>query len=130
MTVFSIEGDTSEQLSFNESHLVLYNLHPFYTYSFHIAAVTVGPGPISEIVNIQMPPAGKLATICLFRSLHYHLLYFSSSCKFTHECIYYCGQLSGNLCDMEPSFGTRSEWNNHFLHYSALRQCIWSDHSL
>jgi receptor-type tyrosine-protein phosphatase Q len=56
LTVFSIEGGTSQQLNSNESHLVIYNLHPFYTYSFHIAAVTVGPGPFSEIFSIQMPP--------------------------------------------------------------------------
>ena len=61
LTVFSIEGGTSQQLNSNESHLVIYNLHPFYTYSFHIAAVTVGPGPFSEIFSIQMPPTGKLA---------------------------------------------------------------------
>ena len=63
VTIFAIESETSEQLSSDQSHLVLYNLHPFYTYSFLISAVTVGPGPSSEIFTIQMPPAGNY-TIC------------------------------------------------------------------
>ena len=59
VTVFSIESETSDQLITDQSYLVLYNLHPFYTYSFIIAAVTVGPGPSSEIFTIQMPSAGN-----------------------------------------------------------------------
>ena len=62
VTVFSLESDSSEQLTSNELHIVLYNLHPFYTYSFLIAAVTVGSGPFSDTFSIQMPQAGKLAT--------------------------------------------------------------------
>ena len=59
VAVFSPDSDTSQQLESNESHIVLYNLHPFYSYSFFIAAETVGPGPFTEIFSIQMPPAGE-----------------------------------------------------------------------
>ena len=51
-------GTTDHRTSF-EPQLLLENLHPFYTYSFLIAAVTIGPGPFSGILSIQMPPTGE-----------------------------------------------------------------------
>ena len=52
-------GTTTEHLTSFEPQLLLQDLHPFYTYSFLIAAVTIGPGPFSGILSIQMPPAGE-----------------------------------------------------------------------
>ena len=41
------------------SALTISSLHPFYTYTFSVAANTVGLGPFSEPVNQQMPQDGK-----------------------------------------------------------------------
>ena len=54
------ESGEQFQLSSNSTSLRLYGLHPFYTYSYIITAVTVGPGPFSEAGRVQMPPDGNL----------------------------------------------------------------------
>ena len=59
LIVSILERGTSEQLTSTEPQLMLHDLHPFYMYSFFIAAVTIGPGPFSEIFSIQMPEAGE-----------------------------------------------------------------------
>ena len=38
--------------------LIIEDLHPHYTYSLIISAVTIGPGPYSEAYTIQMPEDG------------------------------------------------------------------------
>ena len=58
LTVSIVEVGTSEQLTSNSPQLIIHDLHPFYTYSFLIAAVTIRPGPFSDTFSIQMPPAG------------------------------------------------------------------------
>lgn len=40
--------------------LMAQGLHPFYTYLFSIAAVTIGNGPFSAAVTFQMPQDGKI----------------------------------------------------------------------
>ncbi len=35
--------------------VTLHSLHPFYTYEYTITAVTVGPGPTSEVSSVQTP---------------------------------------------------------------------------
>lgn len=57
------EIGSSQVLMSDQPQLMLENLHPFYTYSFLIAAVTISPGPYSEILTIQMPQAGELDKI-------------------------------------------------------------------
>ena len=54
------ETGSSELLMSDQPQLLFEDLHPFYTYSFLIAAVTISPGPYSEILTIQMPQAGEL----------------------------------------------------------------------
>ena len=48
---------------------MLSDLHPFYTYSFLIAAVTIGPGPVGETFTIQMPQSGMFNVDALDLSL-------------------------------------------------------------
>lgn len=55
--------------SADQPQLILEGLHPFYTYSFLIAAVTISPGPYSEIFTIQMPQAGRLDQYAIDKSL-------------------------------------------------------------
>ena len=42
-----------------QTNLTLEDLHPFYTYTFIIAAVTIDQGPFSEMFSFQMPQAGE-----------------------------------------------------------------------
>jgi len=46
--------------SSNTTQVTLSPLHPFYTYTCSIAAVTVGTGPFSGFITVQLPEAGKL----------------------------------------------------------------------
>ena len=48
---------------------MLSDLHPFYTYSFLIAAVTIGPGPVGETFTIEMPQSGMFNVDALDLSL-------------------------------------------------------------
>ena len=60
LTLSVTETGSSELLMSDQPQLMLEDLHPFYLYSFLIAAITISPGPYSEIVSIQMPQAGQL----------------------------------------------------------------------
>jgi len=37
-------------------------LHPYYTYSMTVAAVTIGPGPYGAALTIQMPEDGIISS--------------------------------------------------------------------
>ncbi len=60
-----VEIDTGVLLTYSttEEGIHIPNLHPFYRYSYSIAAVTIGLGPYSEAAIIQMPEAGKSCNI-------------------------------------------------------------------
>ena len=125
MTVSVIETGNNEQLTSDQPQLTIEGLHPFYTYSFLIAAVTIGPGPFSEVLSIQMPQAGEsdysgwyLHTLILSNVIHHHLLH--STCGVSTEHFCQCHQLSGHHCDVAATSTRRPEWNHHVLHYSAL----------
>ncbi len=45
--------------SVNTLQSVFANLHPFYSYEFSVAAVTIAAGPFSEPVVMKMPEAGN-----------------------------------------------------------------------
>ena len=51
---------TSETNSLNIS-----DLHPFYTYTITVAAVTIGPGPYSVAFTVTMPEDGMDSNCCL-----------------------------------------------------------------
>ena len=53
------ETGSQYQITSDVPQYTFHNLHPFYRYTFIAAAVTVGPGPFSEIVFIQMPQDGR-----------------------------------------------------------------------
>ena len=63
------EMETGRLLSFtavNTTTLSVSTLHPFYTYTCIVAAVTVGIGPYSATVEVELPEDGKLANILFF----------------------------------------------------------------
>ena len=47
----------------NYTSTVITDLHPFYTYSFQVAAVTIDAGPLSTEVTIKTQESGKLFRI-------------------------------------------------------------------
>ena len=56
------EMETGRLLSFtavNMTTLSVPTLHPFYTYTCIVAAVTVGIGPYSATVEVELPEDGK-----------------------------------------------------------------------
>lgn len=57
--ITELETRTSEQLSSTEESINITNRHPYYRYSYIVAAVTVGQGPYSAATLIHMPEAGK-----------------------------------------------------------------------
>ena len=64
------ETDTEEESEYDTSdstdHWTVTALHPYYTYRVQVAAVTVGLGPFTEPVAVQMPEACKLTKAYTF----------------------------------------------------------------
>ena len=84
--------ETGRLLSFtavNTTILSVPTLHPFYTYTCIVAAVTVGVGPYSATVEVELPEDGKQVYSALF-------FYFKSETSFsffTHSTL----QFSSNV---------------------------------
>ena len=57
------ETDTGTHITrtVTDTSLTLTSLHPYYVYSFSLAAVTVGIGPYSTAVNVTTDEAGELS---------------------------------------------------------------------
>ena len=51
-------GEHFYQLTSNATVLVVDELHPYYTYSCIVAALTVGTGPFTEVTTVQLPEDG------------------------------------------------------------------------
>ena len=52
------ETGSVSQLTSETTTLNISNLHPYYTYTITVAAVTIGPGPYGVAVTIRMPGDG------------------------------------------------------------------------
>ena len=59
ISITGLETRTSEQFSTTEESIVIANRHPYYRYSYMVAAVTTGQGPYSTATLVRMPEAGK-----------------------------------------------------------------------
>lgn len=55
------------------------NLHPFYSYKFTVAAVTISHGPFGQPVTVVMPPLGKLSMPKHFTSKPHPLTWLAGS---------------------------------------------------
>ena len=71
VTVTEHETASEFQGQSNYTQVTLQSLHPFYTYTCHVAAVTTGPGPYTGNITIQLPEDGKI-------SLHNVSLYLTT----------------------------------------------------
>ena len=58
MNISVAETGSSFQLTSETSTLHISNLHPFYTYTLTVAAVTIGPGPNGLVLTVQLPEDG------------------------------------------------------------------------
>lgn len=58
ITVTGLDTNEIFQVTTNETTITFAGLHPFYTYTFSIAARTTGLGLYSIPVPLQMPEAG------------------------------------------------------------------------
>ena len=69
------ETGSSFQLTSETTTLNVSNLHPFYTYTLTVAAVTIGPGPYGLVLTVQMPEDGTDSSlISLFASANTHMI--------------------------------------------------------
>ena len=64
LSVTETETTTTTLFTLNDvlSHTVR-DLHPFYNYEVRMAAVTVGDGPFSDLVGVQLPESCTLTAI-------------------------------------------------------------------
>ena len=53
-----VETGTLLQLTSQTNAQNISGLHPFYTYTLTVAAVTIGPGPYGLVLTIRMPEDG------------------------------------------------------------------------
>lgn len=60
ISITELETRTSQQFSTTDESIVIPNRHPYYRYSYIVAAVTTGQGPYSAATLIRMPEAGKI----------------------------------------------------------------------
>ena len=60
INITELETSYSFQLETTDLFVVANDLHPYYQYSCSVAAETVGLGPFSVAVIIQLPEDGKL----------------------------------------------------------------------
>ena len=56
--VTELESGRSFTLNSTATNYRVQNLHPFYTYNFSVAAVTVAAGSISDNITVQTSEAG------------------------------------------------------------------------
>lgn len=56
-----VETSLYYNLQTNNLSLTLSDLHPYYTYSIMVAAVTVAKGPYSSHITFRAPQDGKVA---------------------------------------------------------------------
>ena len=58
ISIHEVETGRNFTAHSNTTQVTLEPLHPYYTYMCSIAAETVGRGPFSEHITIQLPEAG------------------------------------------------------------------------
>jgi len=63
-TVRVVVDDTGEEFTINsaDQQITIRSLHPYYIYNFSVSAVTVSPGPYSDLHTVQTLPDGKSAS--------------------------------------------------------------------
>ena len=70
VTVTETETNTVSKSNVTDTSLTVTSLHPYYVYTFSVAAETVGIGPYSDGVNVTTDEAGE--TFCT--SLYFFII--------------------------------------------------------
>ena len=78
VTVSEHETGRSYNLSSPQTELSVGNLHPFYWYSFSVCAVTVAPGPCTDLHTLQTLEHGKGANFFKIKSDNFQQHYDST----------------------------------------------------
>ena len=60
INITELNSGTEYQLENTSTEITVQNLHPFYQYSYSVAAETVALGPFTPSAIIEMPEDGKL----------------------------------------------------------------------
>ena len=63
INITELDTGTSFLQTTANTELIVYSLHPYYSYEFTIAAVTVGVGPSSIPIIVQTDQDGKFKTV-------------------------------------------------------------------
>ena len=85
INITELNTGSSFQLDTTELFLIVNDLHPFYQYSIIVAAETVGLGPFSSPVFIELPEDGKTYyTTCIQLVCMYGYLATIFPALFTH----------------------------------------------
>ncbi len=66
--VVGVHTDDDFTLSINSTEISVGSLHPFYSYEFTVAAVTIAQGPFSVSVTVAMPSLGMLISDIKYNS--------------------------------------------------------------
>ena len=69
INITELNSGTKFQLENATTEITVQNLHPFYRYSYSIAAKTVALGPFTPGSIIEMPEDGKLTKFCHVKSI-------------------------------------------------------------
>ena len=90
INITELETSSSFQLETTDLFVIATDLHPYYQYSCSVAAETVGLGPFSVAVIIQLPEDGKLDHTKLTCKSMAHSVYDCTQHPLTlqWECLY------------------------------------------
>ena len=58
------ESQANLQFETSSLSLTLNDLHPFYTHTVIVSAVTIAPGPFSNEYNLRLPSDGQRNSTC------------------------------------------------------------------
>ena len=70
INITELNSGTEFQLENATTEITVQNLHPFYRYSYSIAAKTIALGPFTPGSIIEMPEDGKLTKFCHVEGIH------------------------------------------------------------
>lgn len=62
ISITELETRTTQLYNSTEANIVISGQHPFYRYSYIIAAETIGRGPYSVASMVHMPEAGTISS--------------------------------------------------------------------
>ncbi len=55
-----VETNIGFEFTSNSTYIYLTSLHPYYSYTFQLTAVTISEGPFSNAYTVLMPEDGKV----------------------------------------------------------------------